>query len=372
MRLLLVLVLLAACSDHDAAPLKREPERQRRVIEPPSGRVRPLPPHAIRADGVGPYRLGASLAELLDELPSGPKIAQLDIPGVVHRSLLHAEDDAVLIGGEPVGKASFVAVIGGEVARTESGIHVGSTRDELAHALGPFVEDPDHARDPRVVVPSGLRNARVVLENGDRVAAIVISAESEAPRANRVENGCSRPATEEPKKFGACLSAGGEVVSSEGDEIVVRAPDSEKILAQTRVSGLVYAAALRDPADGRDQLVAISRAEDAQMRSWLLTAFRLEGARLVKVIEPTVLYQLTGANARWIGAELRDLDLYLELTNRPDAIEVGGLLTSRAGDKIRDIVVISSIPAPRRHAKSAPAEAVEQGSATNPDRKGKP
>ena len=67
--LVLVLVLVASCSDHGKPEVQRDPERQRRVIEPPSGRVRPLPPHAIRGDGVGPYRLRASLAELLEQLP---------------------------------------------------------------------------------------------------------------------------------------------------------------------------------------------------------------------------------------------------------------------------------------------------------------
>src|SRR5439155_5632276 len=141
---------------------------------------RPLPPHAIRADGVGPYRLGAPLADLVDLLPSGPRIATIEIPGVVHRSILHAEDDTIVIGGEPaVGKASFVAVIGSEVARTESGVHVGSTRAELVHALGAPAEDPERARDPRLIVPTGMRNARVVLE-GDRVAALVIAADEGA------------------------------------------------------------------------------------------------------------------------------------------------------------------------------------------------
>ena len=32
--------------------------------------------------------------------------------------------------------------------------------------------------------------------------------------------------------------------------------------------------------------------------------------------------------------ELRDIDLYLELASQADGIEVGGLLTTRAGDKL--------------------------------------
>ncbi len=177
---LLVTLAVLGCSDHDRGEHQRESERQHRVIDPPPKGVRALPPHAIRPDGVGPYRLGASLGELLDQLPSGPRIAQFDIPNVVHRSVLRAEDDAILIGGEPQGKATFVAVVGGEVARTESGIHVGSTRDELVRSLGAPVDELDRAWDPHVVVPSDMRELHVVLD-GERVIGLVVTATEPMP-----------------------------------------------------------------------------------------------------------------------------------------------------------------------------------------------
>ena len=185
-QLLILAVLVAAGCDSDdraKAMVRVEPQQPpRRVIAPPTGTVRSLPPHAIRADGVGPYRLGTSLAELLDQLPSGPRVAQFNVPGVVHRDLLRAEDDAILIGGEPQGKASFVAVVRDEIARTESNLHVGSTRDEVVRALGPAVDDPDLARDPRIVVPASMRNLHVVIE-GDRVVALVVTADKQAGTA---------------------------------------------------------------------------------------------------------------------------------------------------------------------------------------------
>src|SRR5439155_5370278 len=149
--------------------------------------------------------------------------------------------------------------------------------------------------------------------------------------------------------------------------------EAEKVLA--RVPGLAFAVVLRDPGDGHDELVAIAHSDDPQQRMWSLRAFRSEGTRFVPSVEPTALYQLTAANARWIGAELKDLDLYLELRSRPDAIEVGGLLTTRNGDKLRDVVMISPVVVPRKHAKSAGTEPADAGtsdaasepSAPNPD-----
>jgi hypothetical protein len=355
-KILAALLLVAACSDHGTPEVKHDTERQRRVIEPPPPGVRALPPHAIRADGVGPYRLGASLAETLDQLPSGPRIAQFNIPGIVHRDLLRAEDDAILIGGEPQGRASFVAVVGGEVARTESGIHVGSTRDELIRALDAPRDEVDRAHDPRIVVPGGMRNLRALIE-ADRVVGLVVTAEP-APAAVAAGD-CQRPAPDpdKPHSFGACLSSAGEVISYDNDEITIVAHDG-KVVHQP-VPHLVFAGALR--ADTRDEVVAISRADEPGQRTWSLVAFRIEANHLVRALELTPLYQLTTANARWIGADLRDLELYLELVSHPDSIEVGGLLTTRSGDKIRDIVVISPVPVARRRPKSALPETLDAG-----------
>ena len=360
------LALVAACNDHGSPSVKRDVERSRHVVEPPPPGVRALPPHPIRADGVGPYRLGASLAELLDQLPSGPRIAQFNIPGIVHRDVLRAEDDEILIGGEPLGRASFVAVVGGDIARTESGIHVGSTRDELVHALGAPLDDPDHARDPRLVVPTNLKNLHAVIK-GDRVVALVVTADA-AAGAEPETSDCQRPApdADKPGSFGACLSSAGEVVSYDADQLTIAAHSGAMI--QQPLPGLVFAAPLR--VDAHDEVVAITRTDEPQSRTWSMVAYRFEGTHLVRAVEKTPLYQLTATNARWIGAELRDLDLYIELTSHPDAIEVGGLLTTENGDKIRDIVVISPVTVARRRAKSAAPEAADAGTSDAPSENG--
>jgi len=357
-RLLVVIPLLAACSDRDRADVQPDPQRQHRVIE--SGApVRLLPPHQIRADGVGPYKLGERLDVLLGALPSGPRIATFDIRGdrgtVVHSNILHAEDeDAVVIGGEPGGVVSFVAVTGRKVAST-SGIHVGSTRDELTRALGAPLVDVQRARDPRLVVPSGLRNARMILDE-DHIAAIVVTTDSAA--SSRDGGDCTRPPAA-ADRFGTCLGTG-ELASIDGDDITLRTPDGEKAIAPTlRVPNLRFAVPLR--ADGHDELIAIARNDEANAKTWSLVAYGLDKNKLVKTIDPWPLYQLSTTNVRWIGTDLQNVDLYIELQSRPDAIEVGGLLTTRVGDKIRDVVVISPVLVPRRHGKSATPEAPDAG-----------
>ena len=373
MRASIVAVLcaaLAACGgrhrerererDKDEPP--RDAQRARRVIEPSTDRVGPLPPYAIRGDGVGPYKLGEKLSDLLEQLSSGPRIELFEIAGVVHRNVIRAEDDTVLIGGEQGSTASFVAVIGGAgVASTESGIHVGSTRAELLAVLGPAIDEPTRARDPRLVVPTGLPGVRVVLD-ADRVAAMVVTGAAAPPRQT---SDCQRPAATE-RGFGACLSPAGELVVVEGDELVIRSSDGERVVATPpKVSGLLFAAPLYVAAESRDELVVITRTDEATSRSWGIAAYRLDGTRLVRTVEAPQLYQLSSANARWIGADLREVELYLELASRPDGIEVGGLLTRRNGPKaatkFRDVVVISPATAPRRRGKSAPTEASDAG-----------
>ncbi len=341
------------------------------MIEPSTERVGPLPPYAIRAEGVGPYKLGEKLSVLLEQLPSGPQIALFEIPGVVHRSVIRAEDDTVLVGGEQASTASFIAIVGPDVARAEGNIHVGSTRDELIAALGPPVEDPERAHDPHLIAPSALPSLRVVI-GGDRVAAIVVTG---VVAPSRQGYDCPRPAATE-RAVGACLTGAGELIetsgsgsgggSGGGDEVVIRSADGERTLATTpKFPGLVFAAPLRNAAEGRDELVVVTRTDEAATRSWWIAAYRLEGSRLVRTVDAAQVYQLSSANARWIGSDLHDVDLYLELTSRADEIDVGGLLATHSASRakrIADVVVISPAQVARHRGKTAAAEASDAGS----------
>jgi hypothetical protein len=116
-------------------------------------------------------------------------------------------------------------------------------------------------------------------------------------------------------------------------------------------------------ADGRDELFAITRVDEPTVHTWSITGYRLDGSQ-VRVVDPYPVYHLTAANARWIGSDLGDLDLYLEVSSRADGIEVGGLLTTHVGDKLRDLLVLAPVQVPRVHRKSP---AIEAGDAGIPD-----
>lgn len=364
-----IVLLLAACSsDRDNKPPVRDPQPPRRVIEPPTGTVRPLPPYTIKSEGVGPYyTLNETIARLLQQLPSGPRITRFEIPGVVRTNVIRAEDDNVLIGGaETTGTAQFIAVVGAEVARTETGIKVGSRLSEVVDELGPVTEELERVRDPRVVSVASLKNVRMILEDA-RIAAFVVAAEPTPSTSPRKEGECARPKTALPRTFGSCLTGAGEIVEVDGGELAIYLPDSDrKPIATLRIPHLVFAGALRNASEGRDELVAVTRVETPQQLTWGVVVYRVEAKQFVRVAEPEPIYSLSSAQARWIGAELANIDLYLELAHRADGIEVGGLLTSWRGEKIRDVAVISPAVITRRGGKPPPSEtATGSGSASS-------
>jgi len=387
--LALLFVFVTACDPSgpkDRAEPTHEVERARRVIEPPAGIVRPLPPFLISATGVGPYKLGDRLSDLLQQLPSGPRIATFDIPDVLHRSLIRFEEgDSVRVGGEPQGTATFVAVLDSQVAKTESGLHVGSTSAEIAKA-NPVVEEVGRAHDPRLAIWSNPRGARVLFDpdpKKDRISAIVVTTEAPAVVQPPNEPACPRPRSTDTA-FGACFVVGGpgELVEVDGSEISIRSAESDKLITPLRISSnVVFARPLR--VEGRDELVVVTRSDEPQTRTWSLLAYRFEGGKLTKTADKAI-YSLSATNARWIGVELAEIDLYLELAAGTDSFEVGGLLTTRADlpdaqAPWRDVVVISSVSVPRRHEKptkattptsdgSGSGNAVDAGAETEPSK----
>lgn len=372
-----IVLLLAAAACERREPAQVTAERQLRVNAPSQG-VRALPPHAIRPDGVGPYRLGVPLEQLGTQVPSGAQNAQVDIPRVVQLNVLHAEDDAILVGAlAPVGRSSFVSVVRGDIARTASGIRVGSTLDELARALGGRAVELDRARDPRIVVPAAMPELRALVPNGDRIAGMVVApaepvaklvsactrpdSDAIAAVAVRVNAGAGDPQPGEPMKLGACLTGVPDVLVVQGGELSVHTLDTNRTITVARVPNLVWGAAVRNP-DGRDDVVAVSRMDDAQSRTWFVHAYRIDsGARIVKLVDGAPVYQLTATNARWLGTELADLDLALEVTSRSDAFEVGGLLIARRGGTLRELVVLSATHVPLRRPKTVGTEAGDIG-----------
>jgi hypothetical protein len=366
---------LVACRDREPPPptLVRDAAPARRVIVPAVGDVRPLPPHAIRADGVGPYRLGAALDGVLAQLPSGPRVALLDLQGVVDVSVVRAEDDGVLVGGESVGgSAIYIAVVRSDVARTESGVGVGSTRGELATAMGAPLVDPRIARDPELAAFAALPGARFVLR-GDRVSAVLLRRRepgdpAAAPHGHDAAVECgARPRPEAalaaaglrgaaPSMVPLCMGAGGEVALVSDGAVTVVAGDGDRTrrLGSLDVRGVRFAAPVR--VDGRDELVVVAERTSDVDRVITVGLYRLEGGKLVRSVEQDA-YRIAAASAGWIGARLGNLDALLEVEGRADALYVTGAFVHRQdeGGAVRDVAPLEVVRIPRRR-KPWPAD----------------
>ncbi len=371
------MALVGACSA-PSAPAQPDAARQRRVIERPAGVVHALPPFEIRDDSVGPYRLGQPLATVLAGLPSGPRgVAVLDLPGVVRLSVIRAEDDKLLIGGEPMASTSFIAVLAGDVARTGTGLAVGSPTRELEKAYGPPIVPDGLIADPRLVTVASWPSTRFLVQDG-KVLAVVLTpphlADAAAPVATGsaanvpVAQGSAAVAPVRPRPclalpppsatarasivsapaapwLSACLSTDPEYVVVTADGLLVLAADGSRRVASAEIPGLVFAGVALG--DGRDELVVVRHEVAGDGRRWLVAVWRIEAGKLVRVVEE-VVYEISASSAEWIGARLLELDLALEVTVRQDTMVVGGYLVDRSPPRVRGIVPLTPVTVARR------------------------
>lgn len=152
--------------------------------------MRAYPPHAIRSDGVGPYLLDAPLADVLHLLPGGPRVELLQLGRLANWRVVRAENGQLLIGADPHNRVAFIAVLAREVARTESGLGVGTKGSDLLRALGRERDGHELARDRRAYQFASLPRVTWITDApieaiGDpaRVVAVVVRRDPQNPDA---------------------------------------------------------------------------------------------------------------------------------------------------------------------------------------------
>jgi hypothetical protein len=366
-----VLALLA-CSGRDSSPTTSRYDAgppPRRVIGAPPRHVRALPPHAIGVEGVGPYKLGVSMSQILSTLPSGPRMALLQIPGMLDYTIVR--DEGLLVGGERQGPAGFIAIVRQNIARTEDGIAVGSATAAVEKSLGPALASPSIARDPALWVGTKLPNARFVLGEG-RVIGVLLTrkgapvpasaqvdavADADAGVAAAPQPRCDRSTPS--RDFAGALAGitftpaclgGADGVGVSNDTIVVAARAVQdaraRRIAATEVRGLRWAAPVEIDR-GRDEIVAVAERKEGDTRVYTVVALRLEGGRLVRVAESEV-YRLDEQRAAWIGATLDELGIYLEVSVDGDELVVGGVLVHEGRSGYRELAPLLPVSVRRR------------------------
>ena len=383
-RMAMLLVALAACRDEgEQARGADEESLGQRVFQAPAGVVRAVPPHRIQPNGIGPYLLGAEFKAILSTLPHGPRVEVIQIDRVVGYRLVRVAQDDILVGIGQAGKASMVAALDPEIAKTEDGWGVGSEIDTLREALGPERAIAG-ARDPKLVELARLPNARVVVR-GHRVAAIVVGPEgADAGRdlgpadalsggaTSRPASGAARPrppAPPTPPGSGCTVATALEALASEPVAATARAKDPDKASvyygcftgeepeavvaaddqlvlvtgepgklrkgATMSVSDLIFAGVSDVDGDGRHDLIAVSESRSSEALGMRIEVVRADGGRLVSAADEEV-YRVT-SDAAVPVAKLKDIEILIEAYDAGDAIEVGGYFVQWDGDDVRSI-----------------------------------
>lgn len=382
-RMAILLVALAACRDEsEQARGADEESLGQRVFQAPAGVVRAVPPHRIQPNGIGPYLLGAEFKAILSTLPHGPRVEVIQIDRVVGYRLVRVAQDAILVGIGQGGKASMVAALDPEIAKTEDGWGVGSEIDTLREALGPE-RTVAGARDPKLVELARLPNARVVIR-GHRVAAIVVGPEGadtgrDLGPADALSGGATsrpaggaarpRPPATPPSESGCTVASALEALASEpvaataraaeskdaavyygcftgedpeavvaeGDQLVLVTGEPGKLRkgATMSVPGLVFAGVSDVDGDGRHDLIAVSESRSGEALGMRIEVVRADGGRLVTAADEEV-YRVT-SDAAVPVAKLKDIEILIEAYHAGDALEVGGYFVQWDGDEVRSI-----------------------------------
>jgi hypothetical protein len=380
---ILVVVLSCGCSDRNASPPPPyDASRASRVFRPPPGEVRPVPPHAIHSEGVGPYTLGTPLKTVLHQISHGPRVVLSEIDGVVDYSLVRTEDDTLILGVEESTGVAFVSVLDAKIARTETGVGVGTPLAELHKAMGPAMASSEVVLDRRIEGFARLPNVRFLLEQADegRVIAVVVRRDAAAPepsgdsslaqavpllcsgaknlaRHEAAVIGAARLKAENPARsvMYSCVSGGPDALIVEDERVMLIGGEPGKLrrLASYSAPGMVYAAPLDADGDGRHEIVIVKKnSPDDDERVWSVEVLRWEAGRLQRVIAED-LYRVHAQSASWVGASLEEIELLIELAVSGESLRAGGFYMHRSQEGLDTVAPLLGASVPIRRKRVA-------------------
>lgn len=373
----LALLLIAGASSFSGCPAGRCGRDSTRIEIPPlevprrdagkaTGEVRAYPPHAIRADGVGPYLLGQDLKQVMRVLPEGPNLELLQLGGYANWRLARAEGGAIAIGADSANVVQFVSVLKGEVARTSAGVGVGSTGAELEKALGPPDTGKAVVRDRQVWTFANFPTVSFLTDvaaDADpetaKVIAVVVARRKVVTAARR--EGCAagpnapltevvaaaragKPTLETPLTAAGCVTghASEAVVLGGGEVILVGGePGKLKRLASLPATG-DFVGLLDIDGDGREEIVTGSQGVDDGEHSVSMQVHRWDAGKLSTILSERP-FAIGAAAAAGAGVVPSEIELVLEVRGDRGELEVGGFYLARRAGTLRLVAPLAPV-----------------------------
>ncbi len=363
---LLLLCVLSSCSDRERK--KHEgTELPRRVLRPAPERVLAMAPHNIHKSGMGPYKLGDELKTVLGLLPQGPRVELFGIEGLFNYSLVRAENGMLLLGVEPPSGVKFVSALSADVARTDRGIGVGTTRSELFQAFGEVEESLHATRDPRVLSFRKVPETRFVMQ-AERVQAVIVGggleeAASPSPfsckRPDTLSANDIRDALKAPTAvvFTLCVAGKPAAVVAQGARVSLFGEENGKWrrLASHNLPDLSYVVPFDLDGDNNQEVAIVLAERTPLFLAARVRIYSFAGGRWEPVIDHPA-YRLTAEAVGWVGAKLDEVDMLIELSVTGGRLWIGGLFLDVTGQRARNLVPLEPVEVPLPAPQEPPKE----------------
>ncbi len=369
---LLIVAVTVSCRDDGEPPRSTDTPRARRLLKTPPGKIRAVPPHAIFAGGVGPYKLGTPLNDVLDLVSGGPRIVVVNFDGVLDYHYIPAEEGAIIVGASHSEKPiSFISILDPKIAKTKGGVSVGASTAQLRKQLGEPELRRVGLRDPRIVTFAKLPTLQFVVTNGKVRAAMVSgsvptkkAAEPTPVAPPKQQDEPVKPATKnkavkklavKPKvcraaawskhKSDILTEAGTTAFSNpqiaygcfvgdapgalvrDGSRITVVGgePGKFRVVSRSQIASLTFASAIDVNADQRHE-IALTRVVRTRKRIVArVEVIRVEANGRLQRLASKAIYILSRETVEWTGAKLADIELLLALSVANRRLRVGGL-----------------------------------------------
>jgi hypothetical protein len=365
-----LLAVLCGCTPvcGEAPALTAPDAAPRPTTRPPRRDVRVYPPHAIRADGIGPYRIGAPLIDVLHTLPEGPRLSIVQVGDYANWQLVRAEAGQLQLGiRADTRTVGFIAVLAQPIAHTAEGLGVGSTGEELTRALGKPRDESHRARDRWSFVfdkqpgvrfltdarldepPATARTVAVLVSEPEEKQSAEPSACHDVTRIplDEVAALVSQAADAPPPRlrFGCVTSKEPEVLAWAGGQLHVLGGEPGKLrrLAAVPSAEPALLAALDVDEDGRDEVVVGVRENDGHTLRMRFQVWRWGQGGLESVLETTP-FAITEAMALAVGSPLAQVDLVVDAWAKGGELWVSGLYLARTSPDgpVRDVVPLQA------------------------------